>query len=67
MNDVKKLLDDADRQAKVANADESDHPAWMLHELRNAVQAGTASGPGVDADSVFDRLERKYRSALGEP
>ena len=39
--------------------------ALKLQELRNAIHAGAASGPGVDADSAFDRLERKYQAASG--
>jgi len=34
----------------------------LLQDLRNAVQAGTASGPGLDALSVFKRLESKYKT-----
>lgn len=37
--------------------------ALKLNELRIAVGAGAASGSGVDAAHVFDRLERKYKSA----
>ena len=35
-----------------------------LQELPSAIGAGTASGGGVNADTVFDRLERKYRNAV---
>ena len=38
--------------------------AMQLQELRVAVHAGASSGPGVDADQVFARLERKYQSAV---
>jgi antitoxin ParD1/3/4 len=31
-------------------------------ELRFSIEAGTASGSGVKADTVFERLERKYRN-----
>lgn len=30
-----------------------------LAKLRDAIQSGVASGPGVDAQAVFARLERK--------
>lgn len=42
--------------------DQEELKALKLQELRNAIQAGISSGPGVDADSVFDRLERKYQA-----
>jgi hypothetical protein len=39
-------------------------PAMQLLEpltaLRVAIHAGTASGPGLDAEAVVARLERKY-------
>lgn len=31
-------------------------------ELRAAIAAGLASGPGKPAEAVFDRLEAKYRN-----
>ena len=34
-----------------------------LQELRAAIQAGAASGPGTPAAEVFDRLEAKYTAA----
>ncbi len=37
--------------------------ALRLQELRAAINAGAASGPGVDADVVFDRLTQKYQAA----
>ena len=37
--------------------------ALKLQELRTAINAGASSGSGVDAEQVFDRLERKYKSA----
>ncbi len=37
--------------------------ALRLQELRAAINAGAASGPGVDADAVFDRLTQKYQAA----
>lgn len=33
---------------------------WMVAELKDAIQAGIKSGPGVPAEEVFDRLEHKY-------
>jgi hypothetical protein len=32
----------------------------MVAELKDAIQAGIKSGPGVPAEEVFDRLEHKY-------
>lgn len=43
--------------------DQEQLKALRLQELRSAIDAGAASGAGVDADTVFERLERKYRSA----
>ncbi len=37
--------------------------ALKLQELRAAVDAGTRSGTGKDAEDVLIRLERKYRAA----
>jgi antitoxin ParD1/3/4 len=34
-------------------------------ELKDAIQAGIVSGPGVPAQEVFDRLEKKY-AAMGK-
>lgn len=34
-------------------------------ELRAAIAAGLASGPGRSADVVFDRLDAKYRKQAG--
>jgi antitoxin ParD1/3/4 len=36
----------------------------MVAELKDAIRAGIMSGPGVLAEKVFDRLEKKY-SAMG--
>jgi antitoxin ParD1/3/4 len=44
--------------------DQEELKALKLQELRNAIEAGAASGPGVDADSAFDSLERKYQAAV---
>jgi len=43
--------------------DQEELKALKLQELRSAIDAGTASGAGVEATKVFDRLERKYRAA----
>lgn len=41
--------------------------AKMQHEeMRAAIAAGLASGPGQSADAVFDRLETKYRKLTGK-
>ena len=37
--------------------------AVQLQELRSAIAAGAASGPGRDSDAVFDRLSKKYSAA----
>jgi hypothetical protein len=36
-----------------------------LAVLKNAIQAGIESGPGVPAQEVFDRLEKKYATTEG--
>lgn len=36
--------------------------AAKLEALRAAIAVGLASGPGIPADEVFDRLEAKYRA-----
>jgi len=36
--------------------------AAKLEALREAIAVGLASGPGIPADEVFDRLEAKYRA-----
>jgi antitoxin ParD1/3/4 len=35
-------------------------------ELRAAIAAGLASGPGKSADAVFNRLDAKYRKQAGK-
>jgi antitoxin ParD1/3/4 len=42
--------------------DQEQSQAVKLRELRAAIQAGDESGPGIDADKVFDRLETKYKA-----
>lgn len=43
--------------------DQEQLKALKLQELRASIDAGAASGEGVDADQMFDRLEAKYRQA----
>lgn len=43
--------------------DQEQLTSLKLQELRASIDAGTASGAGVDADQLFDRLEAKYRKA----
>ncbi|HOE43559.1 MAG TPA: type II toxin-antitoxin system ParD family antitoxin [Rhodoferax sp.] len=43
--------------------DQEQLKSLKVQELRSAVEAGAASGAGVNANEVFDRLERKYRNA----
>jgi antitoxin ParD1/3/4 len=45
--------------------DQEQIKAVQLHELRSAIEAGSASGAGLDAGTVFGRLERKYRKLAG--
>lgn len=41
--------------------------ARMQHEeMRAAIAAGLAGGPGQSAAAVFDRLETKYRKLTGK-
>ena len=46
-----RLLEDQQKQADL-----------QLEAMRAAVAAGLASGAGIPADKVFDRLEAKYKS-----
>lgn len=46
-----RLLEDQQQQACI-----------KLEALRAAIAAGLASGTGVPADEVFDRLEAKYQA-----
>lgn len=43
--------------------DQEQFTELKLQELRAAIHAGEASGPGKSADAVFDRLEGKYQTA----
>ncbi|HUO05910.1 MAG TPA: type II toxin-antitoxin system ParD family antitoxin [Candidatus Binataceae bacterium] len=47
---------------------EDEHARANLHheELRAAIAAGLASGPGKSAPAVFGRLEAKYRKQAGK-
>jgi antitoxin ParD1/3/4 len=38
-----------------------------IKHLRQQIQEGRESGPGIPADKVFDRLEAKYRKLTSEP
>ena len=50
-----RLLEDQQQQASL-----------KLEALRAAITAGLASGPGMPADEVFDRLEAKYQAMAGD-
>ena len=50
-----RLLEDQNAQTRL-----------QQEELRAAISAGLASGPGKSADAVFDRLETKYRKQAGK-
>lgn len=44
---------------------EAEHSA-RLQVLREAIETGLASGPGIPADQVFERLEAKYQAMSEE-
>lgn len=46
--------------------DEYARARLQQEELRAAIAAGLASGPGQSADVVFDRLQTKYRKKTGK-
>jgi antitoxin ParD1/3/4 len=48
-----RLLEDQQQQASL-----------KLEALRAAIATGLASGPGIAADEVFDRLEAKYQAMV---
>jgi antitoxin ParD1/3/4 len=50
-----RLLEDQHARAKL-----------QQEELRAAIAAGLASGPGRPADAVFNRLDAKYRKPAGK-
>lgn len=39
----------------------------QIKNLRQQLQEGRESGPGIPADRVFDRLEAKYSKLTNEP
>jgi antitoxin ParD1/3/4 len=39
----------------------------QIKALRQQIQEGKESGPGIPADKVFDRLEAKYSKLTSEP
>jgi len=39
----------------------------QIKTLRQQIQEGRESGPGIPADEVFDRLEEKYSKLTSEP
>ena len=39
----------------------------QIKNLRQQLQDGGRSGPGIPSDRVFDRLEEKYRKLTSEP
>lgn len=41
--------------------DQEQAQAVKLRDLRAAIQAGDESSSGIDAEKVFDRLEKKYK------
>jgi len=47
-------------------ADQHARARLQQEELRAAIAAGLASGPGKSADIVFDCLEAKYRKQAGK-
>jgi len=50
-----RLLEDQQKQAEL-----------QLEAMKAAITAGLASGPGIAAGEVFDRLEAKYRKRAAE-
>ena len=46
--------------------DQQTHTTVQREELRSAIAAGLASGPGKSADTVFKRLDAKYRKLSGK-
>lgn len=73
-----KLIQEQIKSGRYNNASEvvraglrllEDQHAWATlrqEELRAAIAAGLASGPGKSADAVFNRLEAKYRKQAGK-
>lgn len=54
------------RTALRLQEDQQQQASLKLDALRAAIAAGLASGSGVPAGEVFDRLEAKYRSMAGD-
>jgi antitoxin ParD1/3/4 len=46
--------------------DQEKENAVRLSALRSAIKSGLDSGPGADAEDVFDRLESKYCAMAGK-
>ena len=46
--------------------DQQTQASMKVDALRAAIASGMASGPGIPADEVFDRLEAKYRALEAE-
>ena len=57
---VSALDQEADRLARKGEPELAAHLLEPLTALRAAIQAGTNSGPGLDAEQVFARFEDKY-------
>lgn len=47
--------------------DQEQTQALKLQELRSAIAAGAASGPGRNADAVSERLSKKYKDKAASP
>lgn len=45
--------------------DQNARATLQREELRAAIAAGLTSGPGKSAETVFDRLDAKYRKMAG--
>lgn len=46
--------------------DQQIQASMKVDALRAAIASGMASGPGIPAEEVFDRLEAKYRAMKSE-
>ncbi len=47
--------------------DQQTQASMKMDALRAAIASGMASGPGIPAEAVFDRLEAKYRAMAADP
>ena len=54
-----RLIEDQDQ-------DQEQEQVAKLQELRSAIAAGAASGPGRDADVVFSRLNKKFKAVAAK-